>query len=67
MLLYFNYSWLLATFTEEDDHVIDVFAGCGGLGIACAKEIRHCLMLEADFFVFSECLEKILCGPPQEE
>lgn len=25
------FSWLLATFTHEEDYVIDVFSGCGGL------------------------------------
>lgn len=58
---------MLATFTYYDDHVIDVFAGCGGLGAACAEDMRHCLMMECDFFAFSECLEKKVCGPVEEE
>ncbi|MCO5552304.1 hypothetical protein L7F22_005815 [Adiantum nelumboides] len=40
-------SWMLASFTDKDDHVLDLFAGCGPLGDACSKEMRHCcLMLE---------------------
>ncbi|MCO5560554.1 hypothetical protein L7F22_014169 [Adiantum nelumboides] len=61
------FSWLLATFTYEDDHVMDVFAGCGGLGAACTKEICHCLMLEGDIFAFFECLEGKVCGPSHED
>lgn len=60
-------SWLLATFTHEDDHVIDVFAGCGGLGVTCAEEFRHGLLLEGDLIVFFECLESKACGPSPEE
>ncbi|MCO5587870.1 hypothetical protein L7F22_041822 [Adiantum nelumboides] len=50
------FSWMLATFTDEDDHVLDLFMGCGALCDACSKEMQHCLMLEGDYFVFSECL-----------
>ena len=63
LFMFILFSWLLATFTFEDDRVIDVFAGCGGLGATCSEEFRHCLMLECDFFVFSGCLEKKNCGP----
>ena len=56
-------SWLLATFTQQENHVVDVFAGCGGLGAACSRDFRHCLLLELDTFAFSECLEKLVCGP----
>ncbi|MCO5600745.1 hypothetical protein L7F22_054860 [Adiantum nelumboides] len=58
---------MLATFTDKDDHVLDLFAGCGALGDACSKEMRHCLMLKGDYFVFSECLQKKVCGPLDEE
>lgn len=53
IFVFVSFSWLLA--------------GCGGLGSVCAEEIRHCLMLECDFFAFSECLEKKVCGPPDED
>ncbi|MCO5563819.1 hypothetical protein L7F22_017468 [Adiantum nelumboides] len=61
------FSWMLATFTDKDDHVLDLFADCGALGDACSKEMQHCLMLEGDFLVFSECLQKKVCGPLDEE
>lgn len=57
------FNWLLATFTQHEDYVIDVFPGCGGLGADCSQDLRHCLRLELDAFVFNECLEKIVCGP----
>lgn len=63
LFLFIVFSWLLATFTFEEDRVIDIFAGCGGLGAACSEEFRHCLMLECDLFSFSGCLEKLICGP----
>lgn len=59
--------WLLATFTYEDDHIIDVFAGCGGLGVACAEKMQHCLLLEADIHAFTGCLESKACGPSLDE
>lgn len=55
--------WLLETFTLEKDHVLDIFAGCGGLGKACANGARHCLCMEGDFFVYNECLTRIACAP----
>ncbi|MCO5594056.1 hypothetical protein L7F22_048077 [Adiantum nelumboides] len=61
------FSWLLATFTDEDDHVLDIFAGCGGLGMACTQKMRHCLMLQGDFLIFSKCLEKKVCGPSEDD
>ncbi|MCO5595518.1 hypothetical protein L7F22_049563 [Adiantum nelumboides] len=63
----FFFSWMLATFTDKNDHILDLFASCGALGNACSKEMRHCLMLEGDFLVSSECLQKKVCGPLDEE
>ncbi|MCO5604416.1 hypothetical protein L7F22_058581 [Adiantum nelumboides] len=31
------FRWLLATFTKPHNYVLDVFAGCGGMGQACAE------------------------------
>ncbi|KAI5083860.1 hypothetical protein GOP47_0000029 [Adiantum capillus-veneris] len=55
--------WLLATFTERYDYVLDVFAGCGGLGRASIEEGRHCLCMEIDDVLYEGCLSTIACGP----
>ena len=43
----------MLTLIEERTAVIDVFAGCGGMGVACAKLHRHCLCLEHDEAIFA--------------
>ena len=55
--------WILATFTDPYDYVLDVFAGCGGLGRACAEDMRHCMCLEIDDVLFQGCLSQMACGP----
>ena len=55
--------WLLTTFTERHDFVLDVFAGCGGLGMASRDEGRHCMLLELDALLHGSCLSTIVCGP----
>ena len=32
--------------------MIDIFAGCGGLGVVCAERHRHCLWVDSDAAVF---------------
>lgn len=61
------YRWLLTTVTEEKDMVIDVFSGCGGLGIGSANISQYCLCIEGDFFVFNECLSKVTVGPLEDD
>ena len=48
--------WLLTTFTTERTSVIDIFAGCGGLGIACAERHRHCFCVDFDQIIFDRHL-----------
>ena len=55
--------WLLATFTERYDYVLDVFAGCGGLGKASGEDMRHCQCLEIDDVLYGGCLSTMACGP----
>ncbi len=55
--------WLLATFTERYDYVLDVFAGCGGLGRASAEDMRHCMCLELDDVLYDGLLASMVCGP----
>ena len=43
----------MLTLTEERTAIIDVFAGCGGMGVACAELHRHCLCLEHDEAIFA--------------
>lgn len=57
------FRWLLATFTEPHDYVLDVFSGCGGLGRACVEDMRHCMCLELDDVLYEKCLSKMACGP----
>ena len=38
----------MQTFTNEMDGVLDIFAGCGELGIACQELGRHYLGIEND-------------------
>lgn len=55
--------WLLATFTQWYDYVLDVFAGCGGLARASMEEMRHCMCLEVDDELYQGCLSTMACGP----
>lgn len=48
--------WLLSTFTTERTSVIDIFAGCGGLGLACAERRRHCFCVDFDQIIFDRHL-----------
>ena len=44
--------WLVLTFTLERTTVINLFAGCGGLGVVCAEQ-HHCyLCVEYDAAMF---------------
>ncbi|KAI5084811.1 hypothetical protein GOP47_0000980 [Adiantum capillus-veneris] len=61
------YRWLLATFTDDSDYVLDVFSRCGGLGKACGEVYRYYLCLEGDDIVYEECLKKVVCGPYAEK
>lgn len=42
------FRWLLHTFTNERDVVLDIFAGCGGLGHASQELRRHYLGIDND-------------------
>ena len=50
------FRWLVLTFTLEHTAVIDIFAGCGGLGVVCAERHRHCLCVDYDRPVFDRHL-----------
>lgn len=52
------YRWLVLTFTQEHTAVIDIFAGCGGLGVICAERHRHCLCVDFDTPVFDRHLRR---------
>ena len=38
----------MQTFTTEMDAILDIFAGCGGVDIACQELGRHYLGIEND-------------------
>ena len=42
------FRWLLSTFTEPHDYVLDMFVGRGGLGRTFVEDMRHCMCLELD-------------------
>lgn len=48
--------WLLGTFTEVGDAVLDCFAGCGGMAQQCRNLKRHCVSVEIDASVFRSCI-----------
>lgn len=55
----FIFRWLLSTFTDEGDAVIDVFAGCGELGRASKEMFCHYLGVESDDYLAHNVLEDI--------
>ncbi|MCO5579996.1 hypothetical protein L7F22_033862 [Adiantum nelumboides] len=48
--------WLLGTFTEVGNAVLDCFAGCGGMVQQCGNLKRHCVSVEVDATVFRSCI-----------
>lgn len=52
------FRWLVLTFTLEHTTVIDIFAGCGGLGVVCAERHRHCFCVDYDRPVFYRHLRR---------
>ena len=52
------FRWLVLTFTLEHTTVIDIFAGCGGLGVVCAEWHCHCLCVDCDAVVFDRHLQR---------
>ena len=38
----------MLTFTVEHIVMIDIFAGCGGLGVVRVEQHRHCLCIDYD-------------------
>ena len=46
----------MLTFTVEHTAVIDIFAGCGGLGVVCAERHRHCLCIDYHRSIFDRHL-----------
>ena len=53
-----DYRWLIKTFTQEYDAVIDIFAGSGGMASVCGEEKRHCLCIDRDEEIFQKHLQK---------
>lgn len=49
----------MLTLTEESTAIVDVFAGCGGMGVASAELHRHCLCLEFDEAIFARHLKPL--------
>lgn len=52
----------METFSSEGDSVLDVFAGCGGLGRACQELKRHYMGIENDMEVAKACLGDFSLG-----
>ena len=52
------FRWLVLTFTLEHTTMIDIFAGCGGLGVVCAERHCHCLCVDCDAVVFDRHLQR---------
>ena len=51
------YIWLVQTFANEMDAILDIFAGCGGLGVACQELGRHYLGIENDEELVGACFQ----------
>ena len=47
------------TFTNEMDVVLDIFARCEGLGIACQELGRHYLGIENDEELVGACFQNL--------
>ena len=50
------------TFTNEMDAVMDIFAGCGGLGNACQELGKNYLGIENDEELAGACFQFLLRG-----
>ena len=50
----------MLTFTVEHTAVIDIFAGCGSLGVVCAERHRHCLCIDYDRPLFDHHLGRFV-------
>ncbi|MCO5612395.1 hypothetical protein L7F22_066662 [Adiantum nelumboides] len=48
--------WLVKTFSDEGDAIVDIFAGCGGLGRAVQELKRNYLGIENDAELARACL-----------
>lgn len=42
------YEYLIRTYTNEGDTVLDICAGSGTTGVACVKTNRNCILIEKD-------------------
>ena len=47
----------MQTFTNENDTILDIFAGCGGMGNACQELGRHYLGIENDEELVEACFQ----------
>ncbi|MCO5554004.1 hypothetical protein L7F22_007530 [Adiantum nelumboides] len=50
------FTWLVKTFSDEGDAIVDIFAGCGGLGRAVQELKRNYLGIENDAELARACL-----------
>ncbi|MCO5612375.1 hypothetical protein L7F22_066642 [Adiantum nelumboides] len=50
------YRWLVKTFSDEGDAIVDIFAGCGGLGRAVQEFKKNNLGIENDAELARACL-----------
>ncbi|MCO5591272.1 hypothetical protein L7F22_045253 [Adiantum nelumboides] len=51
--------WLLDTFIEMGDAVMDIFAGTGGVASQCMTLHRHCISIEVDRQLAHTCLAQL--------
>lgn len=52
--------WIVRSFTDEGNLVIDPTAGSGSTGIACLDENRNCVMIERDKDYFDSMMARFL-------
>ena len=55
--------WLLGTFTQQGDAVLDCFAGTGTMARACKTLHRHCVSVEYDEQCFNACIRPLIICP----
>lgn len=52
--------YLIKTYSNENDTVLDCFAGSGTTGVACIKHNRRYILIEKDKNYFEECQNRII-------
>ena len=51
--------WLVETYTNPGDTVLDCFMGSGSTVVACCQAGRHCIAIEADPTFYAKAIERV--------